>query len=69
MVILRFTHNMKNIGGMQTQLAREAFGMWSDRDPDEHLARSRVGLTRRDREVKVARRIHQITVSYGESGA
>ena len=39
----------------QLQLAREAFGMWSDRDPDEYLARSRAGLALRDREVEDAR--------------
>jgi hypothetical protein len=37
------------------RLAREAFGMWSDRDPDEYLACSRAGLTLRDREVEDAR--------------
>jgi hypothetical protein len=37
------------------KLAREAFGMWSDRDPDEYLACSRAGLTLRDREVEDAR--------------
>jgi hypothetical protein len=36
-------------------LAREAFGMWSDRDPDEYLAQSRAGLAERDREVRDAR--------------
>ena len=39
----------------QVQLAREAFGMWSDRDPDEYLARSRAGLALRDQEVENAR--------------
>ncbi len=38
----------------RTQLAREAFGMWSDRDPDEYLARSRARLVLRDQEVKVS---------------
>ena len=33
----------------RTQLAREAFGMWSDRDPDEYLAHSRAGLALRQR--------------------
>ena len=39
----------------QVQLAREAFGMWKDRDPDEYLARSRAGLALRDQEVENAR--------------
>ena len=39
----------------QIQLARESFGMWSDRDPDEYLARSRAGLALRDQEVEDAR--------------
>ncbi|MEE8390631.1 MAG: type II toxin-antitoxin system MqsA family antitoxin [Anaerolineae bacterium] len=39
----------------QTQLARKAFGMWSDRDPDEYLAHSRAGLALRDQEVEDAR--------------
>lgn len=39
----------------QVQLAREAFGMWHDRDPDEYLARSRAGLALRDQEVENAR--------------
>lgn len=39
----------------QIQLARKAFGMWSDRDPDEYLAHSRAGLIARDREVENAR--------------
>ncbi len=39
----------------QVQLAREAFGMWGDRDPDEYLAQSRAGLSLRDREVENAR--------------
>ena len=38
----------------RTQLAREAFGMWSDRDPDEYLARSRARLALRDQKVKVS---------------
>jgi Arc/MetJ-type ribon-helix-helix transcriptional regulator len=37
------------------RLAREAFGMWADRDPDEYLARSRAGLLERDQEVEDAR--------------
>lgn len=37
------------------QLARESFGMWSDRDPDEYLAHSRSGLTTRDQEIENAR--------------
>ncbi len=37
------------------RLAREAFGMWGDRDPDEYLACSRAGLTLRDQEVEDAR--------------
>lgn len=37
------------------RLAREAFGMWSDRDPDEYLAHSRVRLAFRDQEVEDAR--------------
>jgi len=36
-------------------LAREAFGMWADRDPDEFLMRSRAGLMERDKEVEDAR--------------
>lgn len=36
----------------QVQLARQAFGMWSDRDPDEYLAHSRAGLSLRDREIE-----------------
>jgi len=39
----------------QMQLAREAFGMWSDRDPDKYLAHSRAGLALRDQEVENAR--------------
>jgi Arc/MetJ-type ribon-helix-helix transcriptional regulator len=39
----------------QIQLARESFGIWSDRDPDEYLARSRAGLALRDQEVQDAR--------------
>lgn len=37
------------------QLAREAFGMWSDRDPNEYLTRSRARLALRDQEVEDAR--------------
>ena len=36
-------------------LARAARGMWSDRDPDEYLAESRVGLQKRDEELEHAR--------------
>ncbi|HHH40800.1 MAG TPA: hypothetical protein ENK56_02200 [Chloroflexi bacterium] len=36
-------------------LARQAFGMWADRDPDVYLAQSRSGLAARDREVEDAR--------------
>ena len=39
----------------QVRLAREAFGMWSDRDPDEYVACSRAGLARRDQEITDAR--------------
>lgn len=39
----------------QSQLVREAFGMWRDRDPDDYLAQSRSGLSLRDREVEDAR--------------
>ena len=54
----------------QVQLARESFGMWSDRDPDEYLIHSRAGLTLRDKETqrpgdKVIRRLgdhcHHVT--------
>jgi hypothetical protein len=36
-------------------LARAARGMWSDRDPDEYLAKSRAGLQERDEELEHAR--------------
>jgi len=39
----------------QVQLVREAFGMWSDRNPDEYLAQSRSGLALRDQEVENVR--------------
>lgn len=35
--------------------ARESFGMWKDRDPDEWLRSSRHGLSERDAEVASAR--------------
>lgn len=34
----------------QVALARAAFGMWSDRDPDAYLGASRQGLQTRDEE-------------------
>ncbi len=39
----------------RVRMAREAFGMWRDRDPDAYLRRSRTGLTTRDREIEDAR--------------
>lgn len=39
----------------QAQLARQAFGMWSDRDPDEYMGQSRAGLVLRDREIENAK--------------
>jgi hypothetical protein len=39
----------------KVRLARQAFGMWSDRDPDEYLARSRAGLARHDQEIENAK--------------
>lgn len=35
--------------------ARNTFGLWKDRDPDELLDESRAGLTVRDRELEDAR--------------
>ena len=37
------------------QLAREAFGMWNDRDPNDYMTRSRARLALRDQEVEDAR--------------
>lgn len=36
-------------------LARAARGMWSDRDPDDYLSTSRIGLKARDEELARAR--------------
>lgn len=36
-------------------LARDARGMWADRDPDAYLAASRAGLKERDQELANAR--------------
>ena len=36
-------------------LARDAQGMWADRDPDAYLAASRAGLKERDQELSNAR--------------
>ena len=36
-------------------LAREARGMWADRDPDAYLTASRAGLAKRDEELAHAR--------------
>jgi hypothetical protein len=35
--------------------ARETFGMWRDREPEEFLRRSRQNLAERDREIEDAR--------------
>jgi len=51
----KITLEAKDDVSRQAQLAREAFGMWSDRDPDEYLVHSRDGLSLRDREVENAR--------------
>lgn len=48
--------SVKDTDGEDTlERALSSFGMWSDRDPDEFLRRSRRGLTSRDRELGDAR--------------
>ena len=51
----KITLETKEDSSRQIQLARESFGMWRDRDPDEYLAHSRAGLALRDQEVEDAR--------------
>ncbi len=42
-------------GENTVERALSSYGMWSDRDPDEFLRQSRLGLTSRDRELGDAR--------------
>jgi hypothetical protein len=51
----KITPEPKEESSHRIQLARESFGMWSDRDPDEYLAHSRAGLALRDKEVEDAK--------------
>jgi len=51
----KITLEAKEESSRRIQLARESFGMWSDRDPDEYLAHSRAGLALRDKEVEDAK--------------
>lgn len=43
--------------GPDADRAASSFGMWKDRDPDQLLRESRVGLEDRDRELEDARRL------------
>jgi len=49
------TIKTKESTSRQIHLAREAFGMWRDRDPDEYLVHSRAGLALRDKEIENVR--------------